>query len=217
MLIRSQNREVLINLNSMAGIEIAEGPIKTIITSYITGCSYLLGEYSDKEKAFKVLDMIQEAYADAELNEILLPDVCKAANKSQQEKENTSIAKDIRNAFMKKMVFQMPDDEKRGGMSHIKDRLKQYSDKYSDCYKYAGVYVKVMPQPLRIFEYHEVGTQMPPKQPVQNMDSKYVTRQEYDDLKGKYEAIINRLNSFSEPVRASTAQESAVKGGNADE
>nr|DAZ47318.1 MAG TPA: hypothetical protein [Caudoviricetes sp.] len=62
MLIRSQNREVLINFNSVAGIEIAEGPIKTIITSCITGCSYLLGEYSDKEKAFKVLDMIQKAY-----------------------------------------------------------------------------------------------------------------------------------------------------------
>ena len=62
--------------------------------------------------------------------------------------------------------------------------------------------VSGMPQPLRTFEYHEVGTQMPPKQPVQNMDSKYVTRQEYNDLKGKYEAIINRLNSFSEPVSA---------------
>ena len=62
MLIRSQNREVLIDLNSMAGTEIAEGPIKTIITSYITGCSYLLGEYSNKAKAMKVLDMIQEAY-----------------------------------------------------------------------------------------------------------------------------------------------------------
>lgn len=77
--------------------------------------------------------------------------------------------------------------------------------------------VSGMPQPLRTFEYHEIGTQMPPKQPVQNMDSKYVTRQEYDDLKGKYEAIINRLNSFSEPVRANTVQESANKGGNADE
>ena len=50
-----------------------------------------------------------------------------------------------------------------------------------------------------------------------NLDDKYVTRQEYDDLKGKYEAIINRLNSFSEPVRANTVQESAIKGGNADE
>jgi hypothetical protein len=77
--------------------------------------------------------------------------------------------------------------------------------------------VSGMPQPLRTFEYHEVGTQMPPKQPAQNMDNKYVTRQEYDDLKGKYEAIINRLNSFSEPVRANTVQESANKGGNADE
>lgn len=111
MLIRSQNKEILVNFNVSAGIEIAEGTTKTVVTSYITGCSYLLGEYSTREKAVKVLDMIQEAYADAKLNEILLPDVCKAANKSQQEKENTSIAKDIRNVFMKKMVFQMPDDE----------------------------------------------------------------------------------------------------------
>jgi hypothetical protein len=29
-------------------------------------------------------------------------------------------------------------------MSYIKDRLKQYADKYSDCYKYAGVYVKAI-------------------------------------------------------------------------
>ena len=68
MLIRSQNREVLINFNSAAGIEIAEGSIKTIITSYITGCSYLLGEYSNKEKAMKVLDMIQEAYVNGHID-----------------------------------------------------------------------------------------------------------------------------------------------------
>ena len=68
MLIRNQNREVLIDLNSMAGTEIAEGPIKTIITSYITGCSYLLGEYSNKAKAMKVLDMIQEAYVNGHID-----------------------------------------------------------------------------------------------------------------------------------------------------
>ena len=77
--------------------------------------------------------------------------------------------------------------------------------------------VSGMPQPLRTFEYHEIGTQMPPKQPVRESDNKYVTRQEYNDLKSKYEAIINRLNSFSESVRTNTVQESAVKGGNADE
>lgn len=62
MLIRSQNSEILINFNTLVGIEITEGPIKTIITSYITGCTYLLGEYSTKAKALKVLNMIQEAY-----------------------------------------------------------------------------------------------------------------------------------------------------------
>ena len=67
MLIRSQNKEVLTNLNALAGIEIAEGPVKTVITSYITGCSYLLGEYSNKQKAVKVLDMLQKAYAEYEM------------------------------------------------------------------------------------------------------------------------------------------------------
>lgn len=67
MLIRSQNREVLLNFSSVAGIEIKEGHVKTIITSYITGCSYLLGEYSNKAKAMKILDMIQEAYSEYQI------------------------------------------------------------------------------------------------------------------------------------------------------
>lgn len=29
-------------------------------------------------------------------------------------------------------------------MSHIKDRLKQYADKYSDCYEYSVAVVKVI-------------------------------------------------------------------------
>ena len=110
MLIRSQDKETLINFNNSIVVNIIdiEGVVK-IICSY--SCEdYIIGHYSSKAKAMKVLDMIQEAYADAKLNEILLSDICKAANKSQQEKENTSIAKNIRNAFMKKMVFQMPED-----------------------------------------------------------------------------------------------------------
>lgn len=106
MLIRSQDKSRLINLDNTRELrfwECAQG-------FDVTDCVCPIGCYSTKEKAMRVLDMIQEAYADAKLNEILLPDVCKAANKSQQEKENTSIAKDIRNAFMKKMVFQMPED-----------------------------------------------------------------------------------------------------------
>ena len=62
MLIRSQNKELLVNFNVSAGIEIEERNTKTVVTSYITGCSYLLGEYSTKEKSLKVLDMVQDAY-----------------------------------------------------------------------------------------------------------------------------------------------------------
>lgn len=67
MLIRSQDKEILVNFNVSAGIEIAEETTKTVITSYITGCSYLLGEYSTKKKAIKVLDMIQEAYSEYQI------------------------------------------------------------------------------------------------------------------------------------------------------
>lgn len=68
MLIRSQNKEILVNFNVSAGIEIAEGTTKTVVTSYITGCSYLLGEYSTKAKAMKMLDMIQKAYVNGHIN-----------------------------------------------------------------------------------------------------------------------------------------------------
>lgn len=110
MLIRSQDKRMIVNFDNICTV--SAFPEKNSEDIYVedgTG-SLMIGRYSTKAKAMKVLDMIQEAYADAKLNEILFPDVCKAANKSQQEKENTSIAKDIRNAFMKKMVFQMPDD-----------------------------------------------------------------------------------------------------------
>ena len=110
MLIRSQNREVLINLNSMAGIEIAEGPIKTIITSYITGCSYLLGEYSNKAKAMKVLDMIQEAYGDSEYTKYVIPEVCRILSMKPKTEENKAHAGELGEMLKKGMTFQMPED-----------------------------------------------------------------------------------------------------------
>lgn len=110
MLIRSQNRELLINFNNAPAIGImeVEGDVK--ITCSDTDETLDIGSYSTKEKAMKVLDMIQEAYADAKLNEILLPDVCKSASESQRGKDDTLIAKTIRKDFMKKMIFQMPED-----------------------------------------------------------------------------------------------------------
>ena len=106
MLIRSQNKEVLTNLNALAGIEIAEGPVKTVITSYITGCSYLLGEYSNKQKAVKVLDMLQKAYAEYEM----LRDMSTGMGGIMVTYNTKMIVNELEKEIQEKTIFQMPED-----------------------------------------------------------------------------------------------------------
>lgn len=110
MLIRSQNKEILVNFNVSAGIEIAEGTTKTVVTSYITGCSYLLGEYSTREKAMKVLDMIQEAYGDSEYTKYVIPEVCRILSMKPKTEENKAHAEELGEMLKKGMTFQMPED-----------------------------------------------------------------------------------------------------------
>ena len=57
MWIRSQNKEVLINAN---GVRIVYEDTYCIVCDYYDGELYYLGEYSTKEKALKVMDMIQK-------------------------------------------------------------------------------------------------------------------------------------------------------------
>lgn len=55
---------------------------------------------------------------------------------------------------------------------------------------------------LRTFEYQEVtagASPGPQKQPEMNMDDKYVTRQEYNDLRGKYEELYGMLEMATSP------------------
>ena len=59
MLIRSQNKKVLVTFENLLDVEVSGG---TISARKDYGWCCLLGEYSTKEKAMKVLDMIQEAY-----------------------------------------------------------------------------------------------------------------------------------------------------------
>lgn len=106
MLIRSQNKEVLTNLNALAGIEIAEGPVKTVITSYITGCSYLLGEYSNKQKAVKVLDMLQKAYAEYEM----LRGMSTGMGGIMVTYNTKMIVNELEKEIQEKSIFQMPED-----------------------------------------------------------------------------------------------------------
>ena len=66
-----------------------------------------------------------------------------------------------------------------------------------------------IPLPLRVFDYTERNQNMPQNAPQAanlaqvDLDGKYVTRAEYEDLQGKYAEILDRLNDFPAPVVSS--------------
>lgn len=107
MLIRSQNKEVLVAFEFLPDIEVSGGVISA---RRDMGWCCLLGEYSTKAKAMKVLDMIQEAYADAELIPMTVPNIGKMFAEAPASKENELLAEAIGKVLMNKMVFQMPED-----------------------------------------------------------------------------------------------------------
>ena len=61
MLIRSQNKAFLLNFSNLTVAYIAEDDEDFVISSLEDENRYRLGKYFSKEKAMKVLDMIQEA------------------------------------------------------------------------------------------------------------------------------------------------------------
>ena len=75
---------------------------------------------------------------------------------------------------------------------------------------------------LRIFEYTEVvnapqTSVIAPNSDLKELDSKYVTREEYDGLKSLYGKILERLDSVlvaDEPVEPITKSKSRGRGGN---
>lgn len=87
--------------------------------------------------------------------------------------------------------------------------------------------VSGIPLPLRVFDYKERTQNMPQGVPQAqqseqiNLDDKYVTRQEYDALQGKYAEILDRLNNFPAPTvssddgkrTAAAANKSRSRGG----
>ena len=66
MLIRSQDKETLANMEGPIAIEILGDGKGHSIMYWNDG--YVLGFYSSKEKAMKVLDMIQEAYINGHID-----------------------------------------------------------------------------------------------------------------------------------------------------
>lgn len=112
MLIRSQNKEVLVAFENLLNIEVSGGVISTRADN---GWSCLLGEYSTKAKAMKVLDMIQEAYMEYKSGEIVGNGLTGSAyTGSYDTKESVAhgiaVLKGYGNEIRKSILFQMPED-----------------------------------------------------------------------------------------------------------
>ena len=118
MLIRSQNKmslvkfeNIVININNINGKEIiCWSQMNPGEDEYI-----LLGHYSNKAKAMKVLDMIQEAYMDYKSGEIIGSGLAGSAyTGSYDTKESVAhgiaVLKGYGNEIRKSILFQMPED-----------------------------------------------------------------------------------------------------------
>lgn len=60
MWIRSQNKQILTNVDTSNGIMINEYPDECLISLEYASTSFDIGRYSSKEKALLVLDMIEK-------------------------------------------------------------------------------------------------------------------------------------------------------------
>lgn len=114
MLIRSQDKTALVKFeNIVVNLKLPD-LLNAICWSWQdaqrSGGYFILGKYSTKEKAMKVLDMIQEAYANAELIPMTVPNIVKTFAETPVSKENALLAETIEKVLMNKMVFQMPED-----------------------------------------------------------------------------------------------------------
>ena len=110
MLIRSQDKTIIVNIDNAFSIAIRD--INGAASIYVgsQGSCCIIVEYSTKTKVMKVLDMIQEAYADGELNPMQVITIGKMFAEASASKENELLAEAIGEVLMNKMVFQMPAD-----------------------------------------------------------------------------------------------------------
>lgn len=112
MLIRSQNKEVLTIFENLLDVEVSGGVISAR-KDYGWYC--LLGEYSTKAKAMKVLDMIQEAYTDFESAKITSTGLATAAYTGSYDTPESvaggiKVLKGYAEIIRESVVFQMPED-----------------------------------------------------------------------------------------------------------
>lgn len=110
MLIRSQNKAILLNFSNSTVVYIVKNDKDFVILSLENENRYKLGKYSSEAKAMKVLDMIQEAYGDSEYTKYVIPEVCRILSMKPKTEENKAHAVELGEMLKKGMTFQMPED-----------------------------------------------------------------------------------------------------------
>ena len=106
MLIRSQDKSRLISLNNTRELrfwECAQG-------FNITDCVCPIGHYSTREKALKVLDMIQDKYADFQTAHTVSNGLATMSLFVDCSDKVNELYIKAKNALEKAVVFQMPAD-----------------------------------------------------------------------------------------------------------
>ena len=107
MLIRSQNKELLSVFDRTPAIGILEtGNCGAKVTCSDTDETLDLGSYSTKEKALKVLDMLQEAYAECEILRMMFAGIASVRITASEVDGVEALKKEIQ----EKIIFQMPTD-----------------------------------------------------------------------------------------------------------
>lgn len=110
MLIRSQDKTIIVNIDNAFSIAIRDINGAALIYVGSQGSCCIIAEYSTKAKAMKVLDMIQEAYEEYKITCTFLTGF--TGHRAIVESNDIQVNgfKELVKSFKKNMVFQMPED-----------------------------------------------------------------------------------------------------------
>lgn len=115
MLIRSQNKAILLNFSNLTVAYIVKNDGGFVILSLENENRYKLGKYSSEAKAMKVLDMIQETYMDFEASKITSTGLATAAYTGSYDTPESvacgiKALKGYAEIIKESVLFQMPAD-----------------------------------------------------------------------------------------------------------
>lgn len=110
MLIRSQDKRMIVNFDNICTVSaFPEKDSEDVYVEDGTG-SLMVGRYSTKAKAMKVLDMIQEAYEEYKITCTFLTGFTGHRAIVESNDIHVNGFKELVKSFKKNMVFQMPED-----------------------------------------------------------------------------------------------------------